>query len=176
MKKYIILLIVLVTLSNRFYAQVNVNLLEENIFATELLFNEKCIEDIDATNGDQLKMEEIFGNTLTRSEQITETGTQVVYIGSGIKFIFKKNEDTSSILSLRAIEVSNSSPVVKLQNKLISVGNSVNILASAQKSKYQSKNYILYKVDSYVDMALIVNYNASTSTIVSINYSNQLDY
>jgi len=146
------------------------------IFTTELLFNEKCIEDIDSTNGDELKMKDIFGNTLTRSTQITETGTRVVYLGNGIKFIFKENDDTSSILSLKSIEVSNSFPVVKLQSKLISVNNSINTLVNVQKSKYQSENYILYKVNSSVDMTLIINYNISTNKIISINYSNQLDY
>lgn len=166
----------MVTLSNNFYAQINKNLLEENIFTTELLFNEKCIEDIDSTNGDELKMKGLFGNTLTRSTQTTETGTQVTYLGNGIKFIFKENNDTSSILSLTSIEISNNLPVVKLQGKVISVGNSINILVNTQKSKYQSENYILYKVNSSVDLALIINYNISTNKITSINYSNQLDY
>lgn len=175
MKKYIIL-IILGVLSNKFYAQVNVNLLEENIFATEILFNEKCIEDIDGTYGEELKMKGLFGNTLTKSTEITETGTQVVYLGNGIKFIFKENNDTSSILSLKSIEVSNSSPLVKLQSKLISVNNLIDTLVGVQKSKYQSENYILYKVNSSVDMTLIINYNISTNKIISINYSNQLDY
>lgn len=175
MKKYIVL-IFLVTISSKFYAQININLLEENIFATEILFNEKCIEDIDGTNGDELKMKGLFGNTLTRSSQITKTGTQVVYLGNGIKFIFKENNNTSSILYLSSIEISNSFPVVKLQSKLISVNNSINTLENIQKSKYRDENYILYRVNAPVDMVLLIYYNISTNKITSISYSNQLDY
>lgn len=175
MKKYIIL-IIFATFSNRFFAQTNINLLEENIFTTQLLFNNKCIEDIDSTNGDYFKMKGLFGNTLTKKTEITETGTQIVYQENGIKFVFMENNDTNSIFSLKSIDINNNFPSVKLQNKSISVNSSINIINNAKKSKYKNENYILYKVDSSVDMTLIINYNISTNKIISINYSNQLDY
>ncbi|MDO5968370.1 hypothetical protein Q4Q35_00985 [Flavivirga aquimarina] len=171
--KYIISFIV-VLFSANLYSQINENLLSESIITTELLFNGKCIQDIDQTNGENIKMQNLFGNGLTTQSQITETGTQLTYYGDGIEFTFLKNDDTGSVFLLRSVTVNSNTPIVKLQTNVISVNNSINVLGNVANSSYNNEHYILYKSSTPIDITLIINYNNSTNKISSIEFNNQL--
>lgn len=173
--KKILIFVILILVSCKSYSQTSSNLLDGETITNDLLFDGKCIGDIDATGGDNSNMVNLFGSSLTREDLSTETGNLVIYSKNGIKFVFKENGDTESVFSLTSIEVYDATPVVKLQNKLISVNNSIDVLPNTLKSTYNDEHYILYTVEN-VDVSLMINYNYSTKKITSIVYNNQLDY
>ncbi|AUC15978.1 hypothetical protein BTO06_12800 [Tenacibaculum sp. SZ-18] len=173
MKNKIIFTLLLITQIG--FGQIKTNYLEENILTNQLLIQGKTIEDIEATSGDNSKMISLFGNGLIRTIESSLEGFILIYQTDGLKFVFAKSNDTDSIFYLNYIKVISSEIDIQFKGKNVSVDKSIDILADSSKSYYENEYFINYKIDSPINMGLLINYNKTSNNILSIEFSQELD-
>ncbi len=156
------------------YSQTNPYIQNKNVISwdefTDISFNDITLGSIKHTRGDPAKVNALFGVTMKVEKSDDPNYYWISFHNSDISFSFDELVTSPAVLS--SLDVENNTVAVKIGNKIIHIGDSIDKLGNVKiLTNTDGSKSILFLSEPADDQWVSVDFNQSTKIITKIYYT-----